>query len=267
MRHQLLDLLEARLRRERGRLLGVTQDADHASHLRKRLAPRLLDHLEGVADLLLVGIDEPAHGGRLHRHDADAVPHDVVQLPRDPGPLVGDGASRPLLPFPLRQRGALLRLAGLAVLAADGEPDDPRDREGDRSPQIVARFAVWIVVGDDRRHAEDEDEASDGLRPRRPHAEQEADGQPEQERDERVREPAVDEGAHGDGGPGGHEGSDRVAAAREQQCGDGHDGQHVEPERPVEAALVVLPEDGLGEPDAEPGHDEHVEPVLARQLP
>ena len=87
---QPLDLLQAGLRGERGRLLGPSQDADHAAHLGERLAPGLLDDEQGLALLFLLGAEEPPCRGRLDGHDADAVPDHVVQLARDPRALVRD---------------------------------------------------------------------------------------------------------------------------------------------------------------------------------
>ena len=91
LRDEPLDVLEARLRCERRRLLGAAQDADEASHLGQRLASRLFDDHERLPLALLIRPEQAAHAGRLDGHDADAVADDVVQLARDPRALVGDG--------------------------------------------------------------------------------------------------------------------------------------------------------------------------------
>ena len=101
MRHELLEVLEARLRRERRRLLRPAQNADEAAHLGERLPAGLLDHLERLALLLLLGPQQPANGRGLDGHDADAVPDDVVQLTGEPRALLGDRLARPLLALPL----------------------------------------------------------------------------------------------------------------------------------------------------------------------
>src|SRR5204863_4419627 len=78
LRDEPLDVLEARLRRERRPLLGTAQDSDKAPHLRQRLTARLLDDLERLALPLLFGPEQAAHSGSLDGHDADAVSDDVV---------------------------------------------------------------------------------------------------------------------------------------------------------------------------------------------
>ena len=89
-----VDVLEARLRRERRRLLGPPQDADEPAHLGERRAPGLLDGEQRLALALLVVAQQPAHGRGLDGHDAHRVADDVVQLARDARALLGDGGAR-----------------------------------------------------------------------------------------------------------------------------------------------------------------------------
>src|SRR5439155_675096 len=49
LRDELLDVFEARLRRERGAFLGAAEDTDEAPHLGQRLPAGLLDDLERLA--------------------------------------------------------------------------------------------------------------------------------------------------------------------------------------------------------------------------
>ena len=101
LRDELVHVLEARLRRERRRLLRPPEHADEAAHLGERLAARLLDHLQRLALALLLGLEQAPHAGRLHRHHADTVADDVVELARDPRALLGDGRARLLLALAL----------------------------------------------------------------------------------------------------------------------------------------------------------------------
>ena len=131
VREELLEVLQARLRRQRRRLFGAAQYADHPPHLGERLATGLLDDLQRLAFLVLVRLEQPAHGRGLHRHHADAVADDVVQLAGDPGALLGDGEACLLLTLQLGLVGKPARHVGLAKPLAEREADDPRDREGD----------------------------------------------------------------------------------------------------------------------------------------
>ena len=215
----------------------MPEHAHHPPHLGKRLAPCLLDDHQRFTHLLLVGLEQTPHRGRLHRHHADAVPDHVVELARDPGPLVGDGTSRPFLTLPFGEGGPLLRLVDLAVLAADGEPDDPGDGEGDHVPREVAELPLRIVEGHQRRDADREGEARDRAAPRRTHPPPEANDKSKEERDQRMcDQPAVDERGQGDRDRDRHQGSGRVAAAGEKRRGEGQDGQNVEPQRALLAA-------------------------------
>ena len=92
-----------------------------------------------------------SHRPDLEDHDADGVGHDVVQLPRDPRPFLGDGDPGRALPFALGPRGALL--GGLRLLGplVQGEPDQPADREEHRDEEQVADGVGRVVVDDGRR--------------------------------------------------------------------------------------------------------------------
>ena len=114
-------MLEARLGSERGCLLGAPEHADEPAHLGQRLAPGLLDDLERLALLLLIGLEPTANRARLDGHHAHAVADDVVELARDPGALLGDGFASFVLPLALELLGTLLRVGSLPELAADRE--------------------------------------------------------------------------------------------------------------------------------------------------
>src|SRR5215211_5054921 len=59
--HQLVQVLEAWLGRERRCLFGPPEHADHPAHLRQSLSPRPLDDEESLTLALLLGPQEPAH--------------------------------------------------------------------------------------------------------------------------------------------------------------------------------------------------------------
>ena len=147
---ELVEVLEARLRGERGRLLGPAQDADEAAHLGQRLAAGLLDDLERLALLLLLGPQEPPDRRRLDGHDADAVADDVVQLTREPCPFLRDRLARALLAFPLEASRALVHCVGFLELAAEGEAGHPDHAEDERDEDVLAEARAWVVPADDR---------------------------------------------------------------------------------------------------------------------
>ena len=60
LRDEPVKVLEARLWRQRGRFLRPAQDADEPAHLGQGLAAGLLDDLERLSLLLLVGL-QPTH--------------------------------------------------------------------------------------------------------------------------------------------------------------------------------------------------------------
>ena len=106
------------------RLLRAPEHADHAPHLGQRLAAGLLDDEQGLALLLLVGLEEPARRRRLDGHHADAVADDVVELARDPAALVGDGELCPLGALSLGPLEAFLRLSASWRLRPRPNPID-----------------------------------------------------------------------------------------------------------------------------------------------
>src|SRR5205085_9609065 len=85
---ELVEVLEARLGGERGGLFGPAEDADHAPHLRERLAAGLFDDEQCLTLLLLMRAEQSPPRRGLHGHHADAVADDVVQLACDSRALV-----------------------------------------------------------------------------------------------------------------------------------------------------------------------------------
>ena len=120
---QLRQLAEPRLRRERGGLLLVAaQQLQRAVHLGHRLAAEVGDPVGRLAHALV------ARGGperlRLHDDQRDVVRDHVVELLRDPQPLVGDGA--------------LALGDGVGAARPDVEADGAADHAQEREPEQVA---------------------------------------------------------------------------------------------------------------------------------
>jgi hypothetical protein len=82
-----------------------------------------------------------------------------------------------------------------------------------------------------------------------------------------AEKPRVDERGRRDCDRNGHQASGRITPAREERQGEREDGEDVEPQRPLLAALTVHIHGGVREPGGEPGDDQRVEPVPARQAP
>ena len=249
---------------ERRRLLGAAQHADHPPHLGERLATGLLDDLQRLAFLVLVRLEQPAHGRGLHRHHADAVADDVVQLAGDPRALLGDGEACLLLALQLGLLGKPARHVGLAKPLAEREADDPRDREGDQRPEVVARrLGLRVAVRED--HGDDLKcrPPGDRLATVRPHPEPDGDAECDQVGGERVvEEPDVGESTGEHHGDGDERGGHRPAAPEEQGDDECDREQDVEPDGPGRAVGVRGPggdrEQARRRPD-----DEHVDPEAA----
>ena len=79
-----------------------------------------------------------AHGADLEHHDAHGVGDDVVELPRDPRPLLGDGDPRRGLALPLGLRRARLGGVGLLGPRVEREAREPGDPEEERDEDELA---------------------------------------------------------------------------------------------------------------------------------
>ena len=146
LRHELLERRQARLRRERGLLVALPQDAQQPSHLRQRLPPGLLDRQQRLPLPLLVGLEQPPNGTRLNRHDADRVRDHIVQLARDPAPLV---VHRPLRVF-LAPLGALLGETRALRMPRRGRRDREDTRERKAEPDQLGQRNVGRADEDQR---------------------------------------------------------------------------------------------------------------------
>src|SRR4051812_16508280 len=143
--HEPVELVHARLRRERQRLLGVVPEhADHAAHLLERGPAGLLHAAERVLCLRRVVVDHPARGGRLHDHHAHVVGHHVVQLASDPGALVGYRQLSLLLLLALEPVGLVAQLHRELPARRHDPAHEPGPEHEQRGEEEVAALAVVL---------------------------------------------------------------------------------------------------------------------------
>src|SRR5437588_1521155 len=176
-RDELVDVVEARLRRERRRLLGPPENADEAAHLRERLAPGLLHDEQGLALPLLLGKEEAPRSGGLHGHDADAVADHVVELARDPRALLGDRHARVLLACAFEPIGSLRRLGDLLAPRRQEVPGGPHGGEQDERPDEVSGPLVRQLGRDEHDNRDRDPQARERLATLRDRSERENSAQ------------------------------------------------------------------------------------------
>ena len=98
---------------------------------------------------LLLGPQQSTHAADVQHRDAQAVRHDIVQLARDPAPLLGHRGRRLPLGLPLELGGPLLQQLGASLPDAHrvtGQPHAADDQA--REQQVTRRRAV---LDQDRR--------------------------------------------------------------------------------------------------------------------
>ena len=126
-------LLDAGLRLELLAVVVAPQHPEQPARLDERLAPGLLDRGERLARRRLLGAEGVALGAGLDDHHADVVGHEVVQLARDAGALLGHRLVGAQLVLALEQLGARGERVGAQLAAADGAADEHhRERSGPR---------------------------------------------------------------------------------------------------------------------------------------
>ncbi len=128
-----VDVLDARLGLELGAVVLAAQHAQQPARLDQRLAPGLLDRGQRLARRRLLGAQRMALGAGLDDHHADVVRHEIVQLARDAGALLGHRLVRAQLVLALEQLGAGGERVGAQLAAADGAADE--DHREDRGPR------------------------------------------------------------------------------------------------------------------------------------
>ena len=131
----------------------LAEHSHHPAHLGQGLPAGGLHRLQGLPLDLLVLAEPAAYSGGLHRHDAEAVTDHVVQLARDPVPLLRDRPDRPLLT-------AKASLLGVLGAQAQQRPEEPRDHPGGPPHRLpdASRRRGGLRVEADPGDAEDDDE-------------------------------------------------------------------------------------------------------------
>ena len=130
----------------------------------------------------------------LEHHHADGVGDDVVQLARDPRPLLGDGDAGGGLPLPLGLRRANLGRLCLLLARLERVSRQPADPEQKRDEDELAGRVARLVVDDSGGAADCDPEADPRVQGVAEVAEQERRDHPGDERARRERdEIAVDE--------------------------------------------------------------------------
>ncbi len=167
---QRVELREAGLRPECGFGVGAAQQAEHATKLAERLAPRARDRDESLARTVGIVLQQRLARLGLYHHRADAVRHDVVQLTRQPGALVGDRRALSCLLLACERSDQEVLAAhdpSRTPGAADQDPgeggisDAPGEAKRERPREPHDRRAPFRVRGDrvrgdeSRRHARD----------------------------------------------------------------------------------------------------------------
>ena len=145
---QGLQVVQPGTRRELEQVVALPQRTQQPAHLGERRTAGLLDVPQRLP-LLGRGRHPVPHRPDLEDHHAHRVGDHVVELARHPGPLLGHRHPGRRLPLPLGPQRPLLR--GLAPLGpvAQGEPDEPGDREEHRGEDEVCRPCGRVVVDDD----------------------------------------------------------------------------------------------------------------------
>ena len=143
------------LRRKSELLVVVTQEPEEAPHLRQCLGACPLDRIEGIPRLFRLGTEHAPAAARLDNDDRDGVGNDIVQLARDPPPLLGDRREGVLLLDALERVGALLECKLASASMHDHSPDRPgnaKEHPEEDDPADVDRFRVVHRHGNGDRH-------------------------------------------------------------------------------------------------------------------
>ena len=255
---QILDSAQARLRRQRGAVVVKSQHAEHPSHLLQRLAAGALDRAERLARGALAVAQHAPRPARLQQHDADRVRDDVVQLARDPRPLLGDRCMGSLVGLALDLIRATLQraLAGTAA-AHDAASNERAAEEHDEEAEIGDRDRVAGLDRGGRHGDRDQDGRGAGHATLAVGARRiERDHDSEQERGRLGKLRGRDVRQLDDAEPEDERQQRPPAPPRERTEEREADGER---KRPV--AELRLSDDFEQEQGAECDHDEHVEPA------
>jgi hypothetical protein len=180
--------------------------------------------------VLLLGSQQAPDRACLETHHADAVADHVVQLARDPGPLVGDRRAGLLVALALELSGPRLQHVGLQAHDPDRCADEQRQHHADHGVGEVLRIAARRHEGDGVPAERDDGTCNDAARRRA-----EADRVDRHHRRERGYERAVRPGARVAGDDESpdrdRDGRDGRDASPGERQGRQDDGDQVRPER------------------------------------
>jgi hypothetical protein len=253
---------EARLGRERDRLVLLAQDPEQPAQLGQRLPPRRLHGGEGECGAVGVVLGQAAGPARLDGHRRQRVGYHVVQLARDAGPLLQRGGLRPPRPLLLGVRGLLPQGAvePRAVAHELAEQHRRGGRQGDDEDEVAQ--LVRVAVDSAAEHCQAGDDQEGGGEPQ---ALQSRAGRVGHEQHAEVRASGVlgqrgpDDLAAREGAGGERHGEQGRAPAQRHP---GHDRERDGDGQGQVAAAQPGDEEQLdGELDAQQGGEQRVEPV------
>ena len=135
---QRVEPVHARMGCELEAVAVATHRPEEAAHLGKRPATGPLDALEGIPVLREHLRELVPDRPDLEHHDAHGVSDDVVELPRDPCPLLRDRDARGRLALALGLSRAYFGCFGLLGPLAQGVARDPSDHEPEGNEDELA---------------------------------------------------------------------------------------------------------------------------------
>jgi hypothetical protein len=125
-------------------LIRLAQDIEYRRQLSHCLAARCFDRRERGTRLLQPAVDHVPGDAGLHIHQRDVVREDVMQLARDPEPLVARPAARLLLLY----AGPLRRTFAVRSHDLGTDEDHQQSRaDGDEVKRLRRRIAGYGAIG------------------------------------------------------------------------------------------------------------------------
>ncbi len=148
---------QTRLRREGEGVVICAQHPEQPSHLAKSLGGGPLDRVERAPRFIRILVEEPGAAPPLEDDHADRMCNDVVELARDPRPLLCDGRSRALLALTFEHDGTVFEERLPQTARANQAADDERaadDNAEEHEPAEVDPIRVGRSDEDPERRRE-----------------------------------------------------------------------------------------------------------------
>jgi hypothetical protein len=114
------------------------EQSEQRPHLADRLLPGRADRLQDLAGAGGVALEQPFGGANLQHDHAEAMRDDVVELARDPPPLLSGGLGRASLLLALERLGASLEAARAGPNRPPGQPHAHGEDGEARAPDGLA---------------------------------------------------------------------------------------------------------------------------------